>query len=259
MQVYDYIHIENKSILITLLGSSLNVRWGYLSATPLLGLTVTLIAYGLAYRLYLRLGANPLLHPVLIAVILLISLLWLTDTPYAVYFNGAQFVHFLLGPATVALAIPLYQHFNRVKCLWLPVTLTLLVGVSVGGLSSVLLADFFGASLQTQLSLAPKSVTAPVAMGISERIGGLPSLTAVLVVTTGIIGAALGTRIFAWMRIKDDSVKGIAMGITAHGIGTARAFQISPQMGAFSGLAMALSTVTTAFLLPWLLEWIGVK
>jgi len=114
-----------------------------------------------------------------------------------------------------------------------------------------------GASVQTQLSLAPKSVTAPVAMGISEMIGGLPSLTAGLVVVTGIIGAILGTRLFSLIRIRDDSVKGIAMGVTAHGIGTARAFQISPEMGAFSGLAMALSTFVTAFILPWLLDVLG--
>ncbi|MCB1728207.1 MAG: LrgB family protein, partial [Gammaproteobacteria bacterium] len=126
-----------------------------------------------------------------------------------------------------------------------------------GALSSVALARLFGATLQTQMSLAPKSVTAPVAMGISEQIGGLPSLTAVMVVATGILGAVLGTRLFALLRIRDDSIKGIAMGITAHGIGTARAFQVSPEMGAFSGLAMALSTFTTALILPWLLQWLG--
>jgi putative effector of murein hydrolase len=132
--------------------------------------------------------------------------------------------------------------------------IALLAGVSVGALSSVLIARVLGGSLQTQLSLAPKSVTAPVAMGISEQIGGLPSLTAVLVVLTGITGAVLGSKMFELMRIRDDAVKGIAMGVAAHGIGTARAFQISPKMGAFSGLAMALSAFATALLLPWLLE-----
>jgi predicted murein hydrolase (TIGR00659 family) len=194
---------------------------------------------------------------VVTAVSLLIGLLLLTETPYPAYFAGAQYVHFLLGPATVALAIPLYQQFPKVRKLWLPVSLALIVGVSIGALSSIYIARLLGASAQTQLSLAPKSVTAPVAMGISEMIGGLPSLTAVLVVVTGIIGAVLGTRLFSLMRIRDDSVKGIAMGVTAHGIGTARAFQVSPEMGAFSGLAMALSTFTTAFILPWLLDLMG--
>jgi len=228
--------------------------WVYLSASPLLGLTITLVAYSLAYRLYLFANSHPLLNPVVTAVAVLIIFLLATDTPYQDYFEGGQFVHFLLGPATVALAVPLYQQCSNLKRLWLPLLIALLTGVSVGALSSVLIARVLGGSLQTQLSLAPKSVTAPVAMGISEQIGGLPSLTAVLVVLTGIIGAVLGSKLFALMRIKDDAVKGIAMGVAAHGIGTARAFQISPKMGAFSGLAMALSAFATALLLPWLLE-----
>ncbi|MET0091290.1 MAG: LrgB family protein [Candidatus Thiodiazotropha sp.] len=231
--------------------------WVYLSTTPLLGLTITLIAYGLAYRVYMRFKANPLLHPVFLSVSLLIALLLLTGTPYSAYFEGGQFVHFLLGPATVALAIPLYHQWPKLKRLWLPLGVTLVSGVVVGAMSSILLAQLFGIGDQTLLSLAPKSVTAPVAMGIAEKIGGLPSLTAVFVVITGILGAAVGTRIFALMRIQDDSIKGFAMGITAHGIGTARAFQISQEMGAFSGLAMALATFTTAIILPWLLNYLG--
>ncbi|MDH5386910.1 MAG: LrgB family protein [Gammaproteobacteria bacterium] len=231
--------------------------WVYLSATPLLGLTITLIAYSLAYRLYIYANSNPLLNPVLTSVIVLIILLVLTNTSYETYFAGGQFVHFLLGPATVALAIPLYQQCSKLRQLFIPVAITVISGVIIGAFSSIGIAWFLGASLQTQLSLSPKSVTAPVAMGISEQIGGLPSLTAVLVVVTGIIGATIGTKLFDLMRIKDDSVKGIAMGITAHGIGTARAFQVSPEMGAFSGLAMALSAFASAVILPWLLNLIG--
>lgn len=231
--------------------------WVYLSATPLLGLTITLVAYSLAYRLYIYANSNPLLNPVLTSVATLIILLQLTNTSYETYFEGGQFVHFLLGPATVALAIPLYQQCSKLRQLFLPVAITVISGVIIGAFSSIGIAWFLGASLQTQLSLAPKSVTAPVAMGISEQIGGLPSLTAVLVVVTGIIGAVIGTKLFELMRIKDDSVKGIAMGITAHGIGTARAFQVSSEMGAFSGLAMALSAFASAVILPWLLDLLG--
>lgn len=237
--------------------TDLDTIWVYLSASPLLGLTITLIAYCIAYRLYILANSNPLLNPVVTAVALLIGYLLLTDTPYDSYFDGAQFVHFLLGPATVALAIPLHQQFSKLKKVWLPVTVALLSGVIFGGLSSIIIARLLGASLQTQMSLAPKSVTTPVAMGISEQLGGLPSLTAVLVVITGIIGAVLGTHIFSVLKITDDSVKGVAMGVTAHGIGTARAFQVSSEMGAFSGLAMALSAFATAFLLPWLLKLTG--
>ena len=233
---------------------SLTDIWVYLSTSPLLGLTVTLVAYGLAHRLYLKSGSNPLLNPVVTSVAMLIGLLLATDTAYSDYFEGGQFVHFLLGPATVALAVPLYQQFSRLKALWLPVTVALLCGVTIAGASSIGLAWLLGGSTEVQMSLAPKSATAPVAMGISEKIGGLPSLTAVLTVATGILGAVLGTKLFELLRIRDDSVKGIAIGVAAHGIGTARAFQVSGQMGAFSGLAMALSAFATAIIVPWLVD-----
>ncbi|WP_297791088.1 LrgB family protein [uncultured Marinobacter sp.] len=228
--------------------------WVYLSASPLLGLTMTLVAYGLAYRLYLRTRSNPLANPVVTSVVMLIGVLVLTGTPYNDYFEGGQFVHFLLGPATVALAVPLYQQFSRLRQLWLPVTISLVCGVTIAAGSSIGLAWLLGGSTEIQMSLAPKSATAPVAMGISEKIGGLPSLTAVLVVITGITGAVLGTKLFEWIRVTDDTARGIAMGVAAHGIGTARAFQVSPQMGAFSGLAMALSAFATALLVPWLVD-----
>ena len=197
----------------------------YLSTSPLAGLTITMIAYSLAYRLYQAARSNPLLNPVVTSVAMLILFLLVTETPYDAYFEGGQFVHFLLGPATVALAIPLYQQISKLRRLWLPITVALVAGVAIGGLSSAGLAALFGASPVMQMSLAPKSVTAPVAMGISEQIGGLPSLTAVLVVLTGVLGAVLGTRLLDLLKIRDDSIRGIAMGITAHGIGTARAFQ----------------------------------
>jgi len=237
--------------------NDLNAIWIYLSASPLAGLTLTLMAYVAAQNLYQKFNHNPLLHPVVIAAGMLIGFLHLSNTPYADYFKGGQYVHFLLGPATVALAIPMYQQLSKIKKMWLPISVALISGVCVAALSSITIAQFLGATVETQLSLAPKSVTAPVAMAISEQIGGLPSLTAVLVVVTGILGAIFGTKILSLINIKDDSIKGIAMGITAHGIGTARAFQVSSEMGAFSGLAMAMATFTTAFILPYLVQWLG--
>jgi predicted murein hydrolase (TIGR00659 family) len=231
--------------------------WVYLSASPLLGLTVTLVAYLAAWRLYHAAGANPLLNPVAVAVALLIAFLLVMDIPYSRYFDGAQFVHFLLGPATVALAVPLYRQLPKLRTLWVPVCAALLAGVCTAALSAAVIARLLGATPVTALSLAPKSVTAPVAMGISERIGGLPSLTAVLVVMTGILGAVLGARVFDLLRIRDDSIRGFALGVTSHGIGTARAFQISTEMGAFSGLAMALSAFASSLILPWLLRLVA--
>ncbi|MDR1995816.1 LrgB family protein [Azonexus sp.] len=234
----------------------LNELWAYLAASPLLGLTLTLLAYQGALWLYQRTGANPLANPVLLAVGLLVLFLSLTSTRYETYFAGAQFIHFLLGPATVALAIPLYMQMRRIRAMLLPVAAGLLAGSLTAILSAVLIGRLFGASPSTQLSLAPKSVTTPIAMGIAEHIGGIPSLTAVLVIFTGIIGA-VGTRyVFDAMRLRDPAIRGFAIGLAAHGIGTARAFQVNEQSGAFAALAMGLNGVLTAFLVPLLATWL---
>jgi predicted murein hydrolase (TIGR00659 family) len=231
----------------------INELWVYLAASPLLGLTLTLIAYLAACWIHRQANFSPLANPVLIAVAALVALLTITGTPYQTYFDGAQFVHFLLGPATVALAIPLYTQFRRVRAMLVPVIVGLLVGSLTAVASAVLVARFFGASLATQLSLAPKSVTTPIAMGVAERIGGIPSLTAVLVIVTGILGAVAGRYLFDALRIRDPAIRGFATGITAHGIGTARAFQESEQTGAFAALAMGMNGLITALLLPVLL------
>lgn len=227
--------------------------WVYLSASPLLGLTMTLVAYQAAYWIYQRAGFNPLLNPVLLAIVMLVGALTLTDTAYAVYFDGAKFVHFLLGPATVALAVPLYLQFDRLKMLALPLACALLAGSVTAIISAVGIAWLLGAADATLLSVAPKSVTAPIAMGIAEKIGGIPSLTAVMVIMTGVSGAMMAKYVLDALRITDHGVRGFAVGVAAHGIGTARAFQISEQAGAFAGLGMGLNGLATAILMPLLL------
>lgn len=224
--------------------------WVYLSATPLLGLTVTLVAYQAAYWIYSRARFNPLLNPVALAVALLVALLAGTGTPYTTYFEGAQFVHFLLGPATVALAVPLYSQIPNLKRMLLPLLGGLLAGSLTAVASAVGIAWALGASRETLVSLAPKSITAPIAMGLSEKLGGLPSLTAVLVVSTGIIGAVTARSVLNGLRVSDHGVRGFAVGVAAHGIGTARAFQVSEQAGAFAGLGMGLNGIATALLFP---------
>ena len=231
--------------------------WVYLSASPLLGLTITLLAYQGAFRIYQRSGGHPLANPVLIAVGFLVLFLTLTATPYETYFAGAQFVHFLLGPATVALAIPLYTQLRRVRAMLLPVTVGLIAGSLTAILSAVWIAGLLGASLATQRSLAPKSVTTPIAMGIAERIGGIPSLTAVLVIVTGIIGAVCARYLFDAMKLRDPAIRGFAIGIASHGIGTARAFQVNEQSGAFAALAMGLNGALTALLVPLIIDWLS--
>jgi predicted murein hydrolase (TIGR00659 family) len=231
--------------------------WVYLAATPLLGLTLTLLAYQLAVVLYRRSGGNPLVNPVAVAIALIVATLTLTGTPYRTYFEGAQFVHFLLGPATVALAIPLFSQLKRLKSMFLPLLGALLVGSLTAAVSAVAIGWALGASPESVRSLAPKSVTTPIAMGIAEKIGGLPSLTAVLVVCTGILGAISARGLLNLLRIEDHAVRGFAVGVAAHGIGTARAFQVSEEAGAFSALAMCLNGIATALLLPLLFRVFG--
>ncbi len=224
--------------------------WVYLSQKPLTGLTVTLVAYALGDWLYEKSGRHPLLNPVPIAIALIAGLLWATDVPYTDYFEGAQFVHFLLGPATVALAVPLYQQLAVLKKSGPALVAGILAGSLTAAGCAVLLGWLGGASETTLLSLAPKSVTAPIAMGIAEQLGGLPSLTAVLVILTGITGGVLGPLVLNLVRVKDWRARGLAMGVAAHGIGTARALQVNAVAGAFAGLAMGLNGLATAILLP---------
>ncbi len=227
--------------------------WVYLASEPLLALTMTLVAYQLGLFFYERAGRSPYLNPVLIAVVVLVLLLIITDTSYATYFDGAQFVHFLLGPATVALAVPLYRSFALVRRSWVSLSVALFTGAVFAALSTIALATLSGAEERTILSLAPRSVTSGIAMGISERLGGLPSLTAVCVILGGIVGAMLGPPLMNLVRIRDWQARGFAMGLASHGIGTARAMQVNQVAGAFAGLAMGLNALATALLLPVLL------
>ncbi len=224
--------------------------WVYLSASPLAGLTFTLVAYQVGLWIHIKCKRHPLVNPVLIAVALLSALLIATDTDYGIYFEGAQFVHFLLGPATVALAVPLYRQFAHVKRSAVALAVALVAGSLTAAGSAVGIAWLLDGSTALLVSLAPKSATAPIAMAIAGDMGGLPTLTAVLVMLTGIIGAAFGTGILNLLRLKDPRVQGFALGLASHGIGTARAVQLGETAAAFSGLAMGLNGLATAVLLP---------
>lgn len=224
--------------------------WVYLNASPLFHLTLTMVAFQAASWLFEKGGRNPLLNPVLGAIILVVSVLFVTGTDYATYFEGAQFVHFLLGPATVALAIPLYRQWDKVRRSALAIGASLVTGSLVAILTAVGTAWLLGGSETLLASIAPKSTTAPVAMAISQDFGGVPSLTAVLVIVSGILGAMFGPMLLNLVGVKDWSARGLAVGTASHGIGTARALQVNETAGAFSGLAMGLNAVATALLVP---------
>lgn len=229
----------------------------YLAATPLLGLTITLVAYQAAAWVYGRSGQHPLLNPVLVSVAIIVAVLAGTGLDYRTYFDGAHFVHFLLGPVTVALAVPLHRELAQIRRAAVPV----LVAVTLGSLTAIGsaagIAWALGASGQMIASLAPKSATAPVAMSLSEQLGGLPSLTAVLAVLTGITGALCGRALLDLVRIRDWRAHGLGVGVASHGIGTARTLQVNETGGAFAGLGFALNAIATAVLLPLMFVLIG--
>ena len=228
--------------------------WSYLAQGPLLWLTVTLLAYWAGDTASRAAGRRPLVNPVLVAVILLAAVLGATGTPYATYFEGAQFVHFMLGTATVALALPLYMNLARVRRAALPMLAGLLAGSVTAVVSALAIARALGVEGSVLASLAPKSATAPVAIGISESLGGQPTLTAVLVLLTGIIGAIVATPLLNALGIRDWRARGFATGVAAHGIGTARAFQVHETAGAFAGIGMGLNAVLTALIAPAILR-----
>ncbi|MDZ7711545.1 MAG: LrgB family protein [Roseovarius sp.] len=230
--------------------------WSYLSATPLLWLTATLLAYVVADAVARRLDNHPVANPVILSVLLIAPVLWITQTEYATYFEGAQFIHFLLGPATIALALPLWDNRETIRQSVAPILLALLAGSVTAAGSAILLAQAFGLSTEVVLSLAPKSTTAPVALGISEAVGGLPALTAVLVILTGIIGAVIVTPLMTVLHITDWRARGFSVGLASHGIGTARAFQVNPTAGAYAGIAMALNALLTSIIVPMLVRWL---
>jgi predicted murein hydrolase (TIGR00659 family) len=224
--------------------------WVYLSQTPLLWLTVTLLVYAITDAVSQSTHRHPLANPVLHSMWIIGAFLLLTGTSYTTYFSGAQFVHFLLGPATVALAVPLYENRKVVISAILPMLAALVVGCATAIVSVVLLAEAAGLPRAVVLSLAPKSVTAGVAMGISESLGADPALTAVATVLTGIMGAIIVTPLMNRMGIADFRARGFAVGLASHGIGTARAFQVDAVAGVFAGIAMSLNALVTSLLVP---------
>lgn len=228
--------------------------WVYLSSTPLFGLNATLVVYLLALAFYNRMDQAPWANPVLWSTLVLGCGLLVTGTAYPTYFAGAQFIHFLLGPAVVALAWPLWQRRAALRAGWWRFAVASIVGGTAAAGSAVLLGWTLDLPLDVVASLAPKSVTAPVAMGIAEQIGGIPALAAVMAVLTGLVGALSGKYLFAWLRIGTDNVgwtaRGFALGTAAHGIGAARALQVNADAGAWAALALGLQVLVASLLIP---------
>lgn len=225
--------------------------WVYLSGSPLLALVLTLGAYLLGMTVYERSQRHPLANPVLIAVVVVTLSISGLEMPYAKYFEGAQFVHFLLGTATVALAIPIYKGLASLKGRVGVLLLSLVAGGLTSAFTAVGMARWLGVDEALVRGLVTKSVTAPIAMGIAERVQASPTLTAIFAVSTGILGAVLGRYVLDALRVTAWWQRGFALGVAAHGIGTSRAFSVHPEAGAYASLGMGLHGIAGALLIPY--------
>jgi putative effector of murein hydrolase len=229
--------------------------WVYLASAPLFGLTATLTVYVIAHAIYDATNRQPWANPVLWSVACIGAALVATDTAYPTYFAGAQFVHVLLGPAVVALAWPLWQRRAELRRRGVALVVAGTVGGLAAGGSAMGLAWLFGMPVEIIRSLAPKSVTAPVAMGIAERIGGVPALGAVFAVITGMVGVLSARYLFAFMKVDSWVVRGFALGTACHGIGTARALQVHRDAGAYAGLALGIQVLVASVAWPLVFRW----
>ena len=226
-------------------------------SNPIIMLAITFGIYYVARQIQKRTGWV-VLNPILITIVALIALLQLTGISYETYEQGGQYIEFWLKPAIVALGVPLYQNLGQIRRQLLPILMSQLVGCLVGLVSVTLIASALGASHEVIVSLAPKSVTTPIAMEVCKTSGGIPSLTAAIVVIVGLFGAVFGFKILEVWHVRNPFSQGISMGTAAHAVGTSRAMEKGEIYGAYSSLGLILNGVLTALLTPFVLKLLGI-
>lgn len=229
----------------------------HLSQSPYLAVALTIAAYLLGTRLFQKLRRPVWSPPVLMAALMVAGALKLLSIEYPDYWQGAGWLTVLLGPATVALAVPLAQQLHHIRALWRPILVTIPVAATMAVAYSIGLAWLLGASPDVLASLAPKSVTAPIAIGIIEQIGGSVSLMMGGLLITGVMATLFVDVLGPRLNVDDDRIMGLVLGINGHAIGTVRAFEISYAAGAFASLGMALTGVFTALCLPVAISFIA--
>ena len=226
-------------------------------SNPIILLAITFGIYYVARQIQKWTGWV-VLNPILITIAALIALLQLTGISYETYEQGGQYIEFWLKPAIVALGVPLYQNLGQIRRQLLPILMSQLVGCLVGLVSVTLIASALGASHEVIVSLAPKSVTTPIAMEVCKAAGGIPSLTAAIVVIVGLFGAIFGFKILEVWHVRNPFSQGISMGTAAHAVGTSRAMEKGETYGAYSSLGLILNGVLTALLTPFVLKLLGI-
>ena len=219
-------------------------------------LALTFIIYVASQLLQRRTGIS-MLNPILLSTVAIIVFLLVCDIDYDTYSKGGEFIDFWLKPAVVALGVPLYRQLESIKKQFLPILLAEVAGCIVCIASVVIVAQILGASREVVMSLASKSVTTPIAIEVTQAIGGIPALTAAVVVCTGIFGGMTGFRMMKLSRVKSPIAQGLSMGTAAHAVGTSVAMETGYRYGAFSSLGLTINGLFTALLTPFILELLG--
>lgn len=217
--------------------------------TPVFGILLSVVCYEIGILIQ-RKTKNPILNPLLLAIILVILVLTVFDIPKETYDLGGSYILFLLGPATVVMAVPLYRQINLLKKDWLPILVGIFVGSATSVLSVIGLARLFGVNIEIAVSMLPKSVTTAIGMEVSKEIGGVVSLTVAVIVLTGILGAVMGPFILKLLGIKDEVAQGVAMGTASHAVGTSKAMELGETQGAMSGLSIGIAGLATVLIIP---------
>lgn len=208
------------------------------------GVVISLAGYELGILMKRKLK-SPLCNPLLISVIFVISTLLLFRVDYEVYYEGGKYLSYLLTPATVCLAVPLYRQMTLLKKNWRAIFAAILSGVFSGLITIFLLAKLFGFSHEQYVTLLPKSITTAIGMGVSEQLGGIVTVTVIVILVTGILGNVIAEPVFRLFRIREPIAKGLALGTSAHAIGTAKAMELGEVEGAMSSLSIAVSGILT--------------
>jgi predicted murein hydrolase (TIGR00659 family) len=224
--------------------------WDWAVRSPVFLLLLTLVGYRLGRELKDRTGGHPLAQPVLVAIVVVGTTISLVDVDYADYRSGTELIAFWLGPATVALAVPLHRQARRLRGFVVPMLVAIPLGAVVSITTGVLLVRVLGGGELLARTMAPKAATTPVSIALSDGIDGLPPLTAVLTIVAGILGAVAGPTVLTLLRVRDRRARGLALGAVSHGIGTSRALVEDETEGAFAGLSMGLTALATSILLP---------
>ncbi|WP_320821043.1 LrgB family protein [Thalassolituus sp.] len=220
--------------------------------TPLFWTALTIASFLLGQRLYQQLGNSAFIPPILTGIVLICVTLELTGTSYQTYMQGGEYLHLMLGPVVVMLAVPLYQFIHAMRKEWLRISLAVSLGSATTVGTAVVLVHWWIGDQAITATMATKSVTTPVAITLSEQLGGISALASAFVIVTGVFGALLIPPLLKVTKLNQPQAMGLTLGVCAHAIGTSRAIELGTRESAYAAMAMTLTATLHAIALPWL-------